>query len=430
MDFALPEIGEGVYEAELVSFLVKVGDPVKRGQPLLEVLTDKATMEIPAPFAGIITALRGEPGTPIKVGDVILSYTPADQPAAVPAPVTVPPGEATAFPSRGMDGPARHRNGPTTAGAGTRVPIKAAPSVRYLARKLGIDLASVSGTGPEGRILLEDVSGHLQRLVGGRAGALIDSRRPTESKPNYGTPGTRIKLVGMRRAIAEHMVQSMRTIPHYNYVEECEVTDLVKLRDSLREPMARIGIKLTYLPFFVKAVVAALKEVPLVNSSLEETSNEIVLHDRYHIGIAVATPAGLVVPVIHDADRKDLAAIARDIERLSGDARLGKSKREDLKGSTFTITSVGNLGGLFSSPVINYPEVGILGLGKIVKRPVFDSHDQVRPAHLIYLSLSFDHRVVDGAVGAAFTNVIVKQMQNPAAMLVAESTPPPPGYSH
>ncbi len=349
---------------------------------------------------------------------MILSYATADQPAAVPA------ATAAAVPAAvsSIAGPLpRHRNGPTAHHASLgRLPIKAAPSVRHLARKLNIDLSGVQGTGPEGRILLEDVSTHLQRALASRPGTLLDSRQLPATRPDYGKPGTRIKLVGMRRAIAEHMVLAKRTIPHYTYVEECEVTDLVKLRESLREPFARLGVKLTYLPFFVKAVVAALKEVPIVNATLEESSGEIVLHDRYNVGIAVATPAGLMVPVIHDADRKDLATIARDIERLSGDARLGKSRREELKGSTFTITNVGNLGGLFSAPVINHPEVGILGLGKIVKRPVFDEHDNVRPAHLIYLSLSFDHRVVDGAVGAAFTNVIVKQMQNPAAMLVSE----------
>jgi pyruvate dehydrogenase E2 component (dihydrolipoamide acetyltransferase)/2-oxoisovalerate dehydrogenase E2 component (dihydrolipoyl transacylase) len=175
---------------------------------------------------------------------------------------------------------------------------------------------------------------------------------------------------------------------------------------------------LTYLPFFVKAVVAALKEVPIVNASLVEADSEIVLHDRYNVGIAVSTPSGLVVPVIRDADKKDIATLAREIERLSNDARNGKSRRDDLRGGTFTITSVGNLGGLFSTPVINHPEVGILGLGKIVRRPVFDLAGQVRPADLIYLSLSFDHRVVDGAVGAAFTNVILRQMKNPAALLL------------
>ena len=168
----------------------------------------------------------------------------------------------------------------------------------------------------------------------------------------------------------------------------------------------------------MKAVVGALKEVPLVNASLDEQAGEIVLHDRYHIGIAVATPAGLIVPVIHDADRKDLAALAREVERLSNDARAGKAKRDDLLGGTFTVTSVGNIGGLISTPVINHPEVGILGIGKIVKRPVFDDAGQIRPAEIVYLSFSFDHRVVDGAVGAAFANVVLRELRNPAAMLL------------
>jgi 2-oxoisovalerate dehydrogenase E2 component (dihydrolipoyl transacylase) len=414
MDFPLPEIGEGVYEAELVRWLVQVGDTVKRGQNLLEVMTDKATMEVPAPFLGAITALNGQPGQHIKVGDVILSYTPAEQVSPVAAaPV------ANAVPTLTPAATPRHHNGAVSP-LSARVPLMAAPSVRHLARKLGVDLGTVSGTGPEGRILLEDVGTYVQRLAAVRAGAAIDSRRPPESKPDYGQPGTRIKLVGVRRAIAEHMAHAKRTIPHYSYVEECDVTDLVKLRESLREPFARVGVKLTYLAFFLKAAAVALKEIPLVNASLDETTGEIVLHDRYHIGIAVATPGGLIVPVVQHADKKDLATIARDIERLSAEARQGKSRRDDLRGGTFTVTSVGNLGGLFSTPVINHPEVGILGLGKIVKRPVFDAQDRVRPAQMIYLSLSFDHRVVDGAVGAAFTNVIVKQMQNPAAMLVPQ----------
>ncbi len=179
-------------------------------------------------------------------------------------------------------------------------------------------------------------------------------------------------------------------------------------------------MKLTYLPFFVKAAVAALKEVPIVNSSLDEKAGEIVLHDRYSVGIAVATPGGLIVPVVKDADKKDLGSIAREIDRLSAEARAGKSRREDLRGGTFTITSVGNIGGLFSAPVINHPEVGILGLGKVVRRPVFDEYDRVRPAEMIYLSLSFDHRVVDGAVGAAFTNAIIRHLTNPALLLLPE----------
>jgi pyruvate dehydrogenase E2 component (dihydrolipoamide acetyltransferase)/2-oxoisovalerate dehydrogenase E2 component (dihydrolipoyl transacylase) len=241
-----------------------------------------------------------------------------------------------------------------------------------------------------------------------------------EPKLDYGLPGTRIKLVGLRRRVAEHMVRSKSTIPHYSYVDECEVTALVGLRNSLKDAYSRSGVKLTYLPFFVKAVVAALKEVPMVNASLDESAGEIVLHDRYHIGIAVATPGGLVVPVVHDADKKDVGTLAREIERLSSDARSGHSRLEDLRGGTFTITSVGNIGGLFSAPVINHPEVGILGIGKVVRRPVFDEHDQVRPAEIVYLSASFDHRVVDGALGAAFTNVIIRHLSNPALLLLPE----------
>jgi pyruvate dehydrogenase E2 component (dihydrolipoamide acetyltransferase)/2-oxoisovalerate dehydrogenase E2 component (dihydrolipoyl transacylase) len=401
MEFALPAIGEGVYEAEVVSWRVKPGDTVKRGQVLIEVLTDKATMEIPSPFVGTITELRAQPGDTVKVGDSVLDYTTADQPALARS-TAAPPVAAV---PRNVNGPVRHE-------ARSRLPVMAAPSVRQMARKLGIDIGGVHGSGPEGRILIEDLAPLIAPEKGdGRA-------RPAEPKPDYGTPGTRIKFQGIRRRIAEQMERARKTIPDYSYVDECEVTELVKLREGLKDVYAGAGIKLTYLPFFVKAAVAALKEVPLVNSSLDEQGGEIVLHDRYHIGIAIATPGGLIVPVIRDADKKDLATIARDIDRLRADARAGRSRLEDLRGSTFTITSVGNIGGLFSTPVINPPEVGILGVGKIVRRPVYDEEGQIRPADILYLSLSFDHRVVDGAVGAAFGNAVRNQLHNPAVLLL------------
>jgi pyruvate dehydrogenase E2 component (dihydrolipoamide acetyltransferase)/2-oxoisovalerate dehydrogenase E2 component (dihydrolipoyl transacylase) len=409
MEFALPEIGEGVYEAELVRWLVQPGEAVKRGQNLVEIMTDKATMEVPAPFAGTITALKGEPGKSIKVGQVLLEYTPTGNIVPVdsrPAPAAAaPPPARQAVPAG---------NGLRT--AATPMSVRAAPSVRHMARKLGVDLTVVRGSGPDGRILLDDLTQELRQRVG------EESPKPRRVEPvqDYGKPGTRIPLVGLRKRIAERMVQTKRTIPHYGYVDECEVTELVRLRTNLKEAYSRAGIKLTYLPFFVKAAVAALKEVPLVNASLDEETHEIVLHDRYHIGIAVATPAGLIVPVVHDADRKDIGTLARDIDRLSSDARAGRSRREDLRGSTFTLTSVGNIGGLFSTPVINHPEVGILGIGKVVRRPVFDESGAVRPAEIVYLSMAFDHRVVDGAVGAAFTNAIIRQLTNPAVMLVPE----------
>jgi 2-oxoisovalerate dehydrogenase E2 component (dihydrolipoyl transacylase) len=407
MDFALPELGEGVYEAELTAWLVKPGDAVKRGQNLMEVLTDKATMEVPSPFVGTVSELKAEPGQQIKVGQIVLGYVPAGQPveAAAEVKTSVPITAKVAVPVA--------VNGPAHSARLERLPVKAAPSVRYLARKLGVDLNAVHGSGPEGRILLDDLTNRLP--------AALESRTQVKApSADYGKPGTRIKLQGLRRRIAEHMVLSKRTIPHYSYVDESDVTELVRLRESLKETFARSGVKLTFLAFFVKAVAAALKEVPLVNASLDEQAGEIVLHDRYNVGVAVATHAGLIVPVVRDADKRDLAAVARAIERLGNEARAGKSKLEDLRGGTFTVSSVGNVGGLISTPIINHPEVGILGVGKVVKRPVFDQRGQIKAADLVYLSFSFDHRVVDGAVGAAFGNAVVRQLQNSAALLLPE----------
>src|SRR5262249_12173942 len=342
----------------------------------------------------------------IKIGEVVLTYTPAG--AAQPEPEAARPAAST----NERPSPARPTAQPVAATAASgngsragRTPLRAAPPVRDLARKLGVDLATVHGSGPDGRILVEDLSTHVQTT------AAPPRKRIAEPTEQFGKPGTRIKMQGLRRKIAERLVQALRTIPHYSYVDECDVTDLVRLREGLRDHYARQGIKLTYLAFFVKAVVAALKEVPIVNASLDEEAEEIVLHDRYHVGIAVATPGGLIVPVVHDADRKDVGQIAAEIERLRGAGRRGKTGLEELRGGPFTITSVGNIGGLFSTPVLTPPEVGILGLGKVVKRPVFDARGKVRPADLVYLSLSFDHRVVDGAVGAAFTNAILRHLQ-------------------
>jgi pyruvate dehydrogenase E2 component (dihydrolipoamide acetyltransferase)/2-oxoisovalerate dehydrogenase E2 component (dihydrolipoyl transacylase) len=408
MDFELPEIGEGVYEAELVAWMVKPGDTVKRGQPLMQVMTDKATMEVPSRFAGTITKLNAEPGQQLKVGEVVLTYSGGMVEEATRTPTVSEHATAAKVTPAAATG-----NGATAPAVRSALLVKAAPSVRQMARKLGIDLASVHGSGPEGRILIGDLSAVVR--------AAPDAKpRPREPRPDYGKPGTRIKLIGLRRKVAEHMALAKRTIPHYGYVDECDVSELVRVREGLKETYARAGVKLTYLAFAVKAVVGALKEVPIVNASLDENAGEIVLHDRYHIGIAVATPGGLIVPVLHDADRKDFSQIVREVERLGNEARAGKARLEDLRGSTFTITSVGNIGGLFSTPVINHPEVGILGIGKIVRRPVYDAAGAIRPADLLYLSLSFDHRVVDGAVGAAFTNALIRQLQNPLPLILPE----------
>lgn len=396
MDFALPEIGEGLYEAELLRWLVQPGDTVQHGQALLEVMTDKATMEVPSPFVGTITSISGDVGTKLKVGATILTFA-GTLVGALAAPQATPEGQLT--------------NGPVA--VTSTATVKAAPSVRHLARKLGIDLAQVHGSGPGGRIGIED----LQSVL---APASVKSPIAADDAHDVGTPGTRVKLIGLRRKIAEHLVESKRTIPHYSYIDECDVTALVKLRAATLPHFAQNGIKLTYLAFFIKAAVLALKDVPIVNATFDEANAEIVLHDRYHIGFAVATAGGLIVPVIHDADRKDLATIAREIETLSVAARAGKSKRDDLIGGTFTVTSIGGIGGLISTPIIHHPQVGILGVGKVVQRPVFGEHGEIRPADLIYLSLSFDHRIVDGAVGALFCNSLMRRLREPASLLLPE----------
>jgi pyruvate dehydrogenase E2 component (dihydrolipoamide acetyltransferase)/2-oxoisovalerate dehydrogenase E2 component (dihydrolipoyl transacylase) len=293
---------------------------------------------------------------------------------------------------------------------------KAAPSVRLMARRLSIDLDQVRGSGPDGRILIEDLT---SRIAKQRQPEPAGSRLAIPSQ-DFGKPGTRLKFHGVRRKMAENMVRAKHVIPHSTYVDECDVTEMVRLRQSLRDKFSQAGIKLTYLPFFVKAVTKALQEIPLVNSSLDEPAEEIVLHDHYHIGVAAATSAGLIVPVLHDAGHKALPEIARELERLNTEARAGKSRLEDLRGGTFTITSIGGFGGLISTPVVNHPQAAILGIGRIVKRPVYDAEGNIKPADLVYLSLSFDHRILDGAVAAAFCNALLRHLQNPAVLLLPE----------
>ena len=408
MDFPLPPVGEGLIEVELTRWLVKPGDAVGRGQGLAEVMSDKATMEVPAPFAGTVTSLAASPGTKVQVGEVILAYTAA--------------GGEEGGGRREEDHPRVENGTPVVSRTAAAVlpppssPLPpAAPSVRLLARKFGVDLGRVRGTGPHGRILLDDLTPHLAPPAATSA--------PKAEQPAFdlGTPGTRTKLVGLRRRIADHMVESKRRVPHYSYIDECDVTDLVRLRAQLREPFARTGVKLTYLAFVVKAVTRALKEVPVANSTLDEAAGEIVFHDHYHVGVAVATPGGLIVPVVKDADKKDLPAVAADIDRLSREAKAGRARPDDLKGGTFTVSSVGNVGGLISTPIVNHPEVGILGVGKVVKRPVYDDAGRLRPADVLYLSFSFDHRVVDGAVGAVFGNAVARHLSSPATLLLPET---------
>ncbi len=412
MDFPLPPMGEGLYEVELVRWLVKPGEAVRRGQALLEVLSDKATMEVPAPFAGTITATLGQLGAKIAIGQVVLSYEPLASENPSTTPIAIAP---TVTPLAATD------TAPSLA------PV-AAPSVRHIARQFGIDLAQVRGSGPGGRILLDDLTPQMNPTTS-PAEESPDRPHRDQLQPHdrgqiqpppfdLGKPGTRVPLVGLRKKIAEKMVEAKKYIPHYSYIDECDFTELAHLRGQLRSPLAKTGVKLTYLAFVVKAVARALRDVPIVNSTFDDAKQEITMHDRYHIGIAVAAPSGLIVPVIRDADQRDVTGIAKEIERLSDDCRAGRVKAEDLKGGTFTVSSIGSIGGLISTPIIYHPQVGILGLGKLVKRPVYDDRGQLKPADIAYLSFSFDHRIVDGAIGAIFGNAVQRHLQSPALLLL------------
>lgn len=412
-EFNLPELGEGIYEAELVDWLVAPGDVVEHGQSVAEVMTDKATLEVPAPFTGKVTELKVEPGDEVKVGEVLLCYESGEAAEAVQA-QEEPAQRSTE--GNGKDQPVGGLAMPSPATAS----VRAAPSVRRMARQMGVDLTQISGSGSGGRILIEDLATHARTpdVSSREPGGDTNARRPED----VFAAGTRVKLRGIRRRSAELMVQSKTTIPHCSYIDECDVSQLVQIRQSLKETAAKANVKLTYLPFFVKAVVAALREVPIVNSSLSEETGEIVLHDKYHVGIATETPRGLLVPMLRNADQMEFLEIARQIERLTTAARDGKLRREELRGGTFTITSIGNIGGLLSTPIINYPQAAILGIGRIVKRPVYDDSGDLHPADMVYLSLSFDHRLIDGASAATFTNAVIRQLTNPAALLLSGSS--------
>jgi pyruvate dehydrogenase E2 component (dihydrolipoamide acetyltransferase) len=422
-EFKLPDIGEGVHEGEIVKWLVKEGDFVREDQPMVEVMTDKATVEIPAPRAGKILKLNAKEGEVVKVGSVLViieeigeaKAEPKREPLAVSA--TPPPQPEPVAATASATAPAVTVSPPSPTPTQR---VLATPATRKLARELGVDISQIHGTGPGGRVTDEDV----RRFAATRTAPPPPAPAPKPTAPAY-TPSAvvtdrreeRIPLRGIRKRIAEHMHQSKSTAAHFTYVDEVDMTELIQLREQMRPLAEQKGVKLTYLPFIVKASVAALKEMPLLNASLDEATGEIVLKKYYNIGIATATEDGLLVPVVKDADRKSLLEIASEIERLAKAAREGKIALSDLQGGTFTITSLGALGGLFATPIINYPEVAILGIHEIKRRPVVRD-DQIVIRDIMYLSLSFDHRLIDGDVGARFCKKIIGYLENPKLLFL------------
>jgi pyruvate dehydrogenase E2 component (dihydrolipoamide acetyltransferase) len=516
-EFKLPDIGEGVAEGEIVRWFVAEGDRIERDQPMVEVLTDKANVEIPAPRAGVILkilakegqtvpvestlVLIGEPGevagnggegepvvrdgeTTSKAGSSketagarrkTARREPVDaEKQAVSAPRAVKAGlreqvQAPRGPVRRVEGeeadaggegiPERTRGGDgstpgrptlahdgstpvTEAGEPRRRRIRAddrvlaMPAVRRFAQQHGVDLAQVQGTGSQGHVLREDVERFLASPAAEPAGATVAApavvrregvaeapvvrRAPIPPVPRREPGGPDEEILpygGVRRQIGKKMAQSVYTAPHYTYVEEVDADALVALRREAMPLAEERGVKLTYLPFIVKALVPCLRAFPLLNAVLDEERQQIRLKKRYNVGIATSSEEGLIVPVLKDVDQLSILEIASEIRRLSEAARDRSITIEELKGSTFTITSLGTMGGLLATPIINFPEVAILGVHAIKQKPVVKD-GQVVPGHVMNLSLSFDHRVVDGAVGAEFTQRLVRYLEDPKLLLL------------
>lgn len=431
-EFKLPDIGEGVIEGEVVRWLVKDGEAVAVDQPLVEVMTDKATVVIPSPKAGNVVELRGAEGGIVKVHDTLVVLEIGEGGSAEAAPkrgtraaAVPPPIPADAVEPTNGHGGRPGAVGFTPAAAASSVDrLRATPVTRKVAAELGLDLASVTGTGPGGRILKADVLA--AGKVGARAAAVAPSPAPAmapapalAARIVARTEDERVPLRGIRKRIAENMQRSKRTAAHFTFVEEVDCTRLVELRNRINAAQATTAgaAKLSFLPFIVKAVIEGLKRYPVLNASVDDEKNEIVIKHGYNIGIAAATPEGLIVPVIHDADQRSLRELAGEIVRLADDARAGKSRLEDLRGGTFTITSLGPIGGLFATPVINHPEVAILGVHKMRPTPVVRG-GQVVARDIMYLSCAFDHRVIDGAVGAQFTYEVIKYLETPELLML------------
>ncbi len=443
-EFRLPDIGEGVSEGEIVEWLVAVGDVVAEDDPMVEVMTDKATVTIGAPRAGTIHDLRFGVGAVALVGQVIVVI---DQDGtAEPVEAKSPEGKKDEGPAATAVGDIKDglpgsnyfesgANGGAKGGSGGPAPAKApkaassasasrpidffqakplaTPATRKLARDLGVDLRRVAPSGPSGRTTRDDVRGFAEGAPTAPHPSPAASTRPAAPiAVDDASRETRTPFVGIRRKIAQRMQTTKNTAAHFTFVEECHCDPLMALRGRLKPAAEEAGVKLSYLPFIVKAVVGALKKHPVLNTALDESSNELVYRNYFHIGIAAATPAGLMVPVVRDADQRSILDIAREIDRLGEGARAGTLSADELSGSTFTITSLGRQGGLFATPILNHPEVGILGVHQMKEKPVVRD-GQIVIGNVMLLSLSFDHRIVDGHVGAAFAYDIIRYLEEP-----------------
>ncbi len=402
-EFKMPDLGEGLAEAEIRAWLVKEGDQVEEHQSVLEVETDKAVVEVPSPKRGRIVSLNHSAGAMIQVGEVLLTLEMEDAPQARKPSFGIvgelPDAQAEAPSQRG----ATPSKAPSAEGG-----ILAMPAVRKLAKEHGIDLAGIEGSGPQGSILTEDI-------------APLISREPpsgTQAAPvSQPELGERVPMRGIRRSIAKKLMRSQSLTAFVTTMEEVDMTELVQLKEREEAELAEKGIHLTFFPFFIKAVQHSLGEFPYLNASVDEEEQKIILKKNYHFGIAVNTADGLMVPVVRDVENKTIVELADELQHLFERAKSRTIAREELRGSTFTLTNFGSFGGGFATPIINYPNVAILGSGRITDKPwVVGGEILIRK--IMGLSLTFDHRVIDGADAACFLNQIKRYLEDPGLLFI------------
>ena len=413
--FKLPDIGEGVVEGEVVQWHVAAGDAVTEDDPIVDVMTDKATVTIPSPVTGVVTSLSGDVGDMVAVGSTLVEFdtdadaAPASEPEAGPeaesSPTPPPAPEPAADPT---PAPAAAKPAPAPAAASSRV--LASPAIRRRAREAGVDLSQVRGSGPAGRVRHADLDAYIAAdgAVTGAAPSSYSTKR---------TDVTEVKVVGLRRKIAEQMTISKSTIPHFSYFEEVDVTELEALRQVLNASRDESQPKLTYLPFIMLALSRIMPEHPECNANYDDQGGVVARHGAVHIGIATQTDRGLYVPVVKHVEAMDAWQAAAEMQRVASAARDGTASLEDLTGSTFTITSLGRDGGLGATPIINHPEVAILGVHKARDMPVVRD-GQIVVRRIMNLSSSFDHRVVDGADGAALVQHLRRMLEHPALIFM------------
>jgi pyruvate dehydrogenase complex dihydrolipoamide acetyltransferase long form len=436
-EFTLPDLGENITSGDVVSVLVKAGDVVSPGQAVLEVETDKAVIEVPCPPGGVIQEVLVKKGETVNVGQALMSLSSSEsQPETAKPPVPSPVTESVAaakpspvveanetvavaqsVPEAQPPAPVAASNGEATNNTlASDVINPAGPAVRRLARELGVDLGRVSGSGPSGRIVREDVVAAVRR-AGGQAGSNSRTVRSGGEQDDWG-PIHREKMSRMRKTIATNMVRSVATIPHLTNFDDADVTELERLRKDSAAEYAKSDVKLTALAFVVKAVSLSLKQHPSVNSTVDMEKGELVYKDYVNIGLAVDTSRGLVVPVLRDCDQQSIPQIAQEIAKTAEKAKNAQYGVEDLRGGTFTISNLGAIGGTYSTPIINHPEVAILLLGRSRKLPIV-YEDRVEPRLMMPLSLSYDHRVIDGAMAARFLKEVIGYLESPGRLLLA-----------